>query len=115
MGASEDGGLYDKAIFGDREPILLRQVSLAGFFLRSVPDVLLLCLSSLGPGCYYHLMIGRLAEASVAQISNPNWHCITGLNKADRKCATDTIGPRRMVCRDVQAHAGQGWRNSLRM
>lgn len=25
MGASEDGGLYDKAIFGDREPILLRQ------------------------------------------------------------------------------------------
>ena len=32
MGASEDGGLYDKAIFGDREPILLRQVSLARFF-----------------------------------------------------------------------------------
>lgn len=26
LGSSEDGGLYDKALFGDREPILLRQV-----------------------------------------------------------------------------------------
>ncbi|CAL1172912.1 unnamed protein product [Cladocopium goreaui] len=25
LGSSEDGGLYDKALFGDREPILLRQ------------------------------------------------------------------------------------------
>ena len=64
------------------------------FFLRSVPDVLLLCLSRLG--CYYHLMISRLAEASVAQTSN------RAVTHGMRRCASTCRARMAKLCWNVR-------------